>query len=34
MKQLEEACIEKVRGRFAPELERIAEQSLGKPKDA
>ena len=33
MKQLESACIEKVRERFAPELERIAEESLGKPKD-
>ncbi|HZI87862.1 MAG TPA: nucleotidyl transferase AbiEii/AbiGii toxin family protein [Pyrinomonadaceae bacterium] len=33
MKQLEAACIEKVRERFAPELERIAEESLGKPKD-
>ena len=33
MKQLEEACIEKVRERFAPELERIAEESLGKPKN-
>ena len=32
MKQLEAACIEKVRERFAPELERIAEDSLGKPK--
>jgi Nucleotidyl transferase AbiEii toxin, Type IV TA system len=32
MKQLESACIEKVRERFAPELERIAEDSLGKPK--
>lgn len=31
MKELESACIEKVRERFAPELERIAEQSLGKP---
>jgi hypothetical protein len=31
MKALESACIEKVRERFAPELERIAEQSLGKP---
>ena len=33
MKQLEGACIEKVRKRFAPELERIAEDSLGKPKN-
>lgn len=33
MKELETACIEKVRERFAPELERIAEQSLGKPED-
>ena len=33
MKQLEAACIEKVRERFAPELERIAEGSLGKPKN-
>jgi hypothetical protein len=33
MKQLEAACIEKVRERFAPELERIAEESLGKPKN-
>ena len=33
MKQLESACIEKVRERFAPELERIAEESLGKPKN-
>jgi hypothetical protein len=32
MKQLEAACIEKVRERFVPELERIAEESLGKPK--
>ena len=32
MKQLESACIEKVRKLFAPELERIAEESLGKPK--
>jgi Nucleotidyl transferase AbiEii toxin, Type IV TA system len=32
MKKLEEACIQKVRERFAPELERIAEESLGKPK--
>ncbi len=31
MKELEAACIEKVRERFAPELERIAEESLGKP---
>ncbi len=33
MKQLEAACIKKVRERFAPELERIAEESLGKPKN-
>lgn len=33
MKQLEAACIQKVRERFAPELERIAEESLGKPKN-
>lgn len=33
MKQLETACIEKVCERFAPELERIAEESLGKPKN-
>ena len=33
MKQLESACIEKVRERFAPELERIAEESLGRPND-
>jgi len=32
MEQLEAACIEKVRDRFAPELERIAEEALGKPK--
>jgi Nucleotidyl transferase AbiEii toxin, Type IV TA system len=32
MKQLEAACSEKVRERFVPELERIAEESLGKPK--
>src|ERR1051326_2465975 len=32
MKQLEAACIEKVRERFAPELERIAQESLGTPK--
>jgi hypothetical protein len=31
MKELEAACIEKVRERFAPELERIAQESLGKP---
>ncbi len=31
MKELEAACTEKVRERFAPELERIAEESLGKP---
>jgi len=34
MKQLEDACIEKVRQRFAPELERIVQDSLGKPKNA
>ena len=33
MKHLEAACIDKVRERFAPELERIAEESLGKPKN-
>jgi len=33
MKQLEAACIHKVRERFAPELERVAEESLGKPKN-
>ena len=33
MKQLETACIKKVRERFAPELERIAGESLGKPKN-
>ncbi len=33
MKQLEAACIKKVRERFVPELERIAEESLGKPKN-
>jgi hypothetical protein len=32
MKQLEAACIKKVRERFAPELERIVEESLGKPE--
>ena len=32
MKQLEAACMEKVRERFATELERIAQESLGKPK--
>jgi hypothetical protein len=31
MQELEAACIEKVRVHFAPELERIAEESLGKP---
>ena len=31
MKELEAACIETVRKRFAPELERIAEESFGKP---
>ena len=34
MKELEGACIEKVRERFTPELERIAEESLGKPVSA
>ncbi|MGA2179326.1 MAG: nucleotidyl transferase AbiEii/AbiGii toxin family protein [Verrucomicrobiota bacterium] len=29
MKELEEACIERVRGRFLPELERIASKTLG-----
>jgi hypothetical protein len=33
MEQLERACMEKVKKRFAPELERIAEESLGKPKN-
>jgi hypothetical protein len=33
MKQLEAACIEEVRERFAPELERI-EESRAKPKNA
>lgn len=33
MKNLEAACIEKTRERFAPELEQIAENSLGKPKN-
>lgn len=33
MKQLEAACIDKVRERFAPELERVAQESLGKPKN-
>ncbi len=33
MNQLEAACIEKVRERFAPELERIAAESLGEPKN-
>lgn len=33
MEQLEAACIEKVRARFAPELERVALESLGKPKN-
>ena len=33
MKQLEAACIQRVRDRFAPELERIAEEALGKPKN-
>ena len=33
MEQLEEACIKKVSERFAPELERIAEESLGRPKN-
>lgn len=31
MKQLEAACIAKVRERFVPELERIAHEVLGKP---
>ncbi len=31
MEELEAACTETVRERFAPELERIAEDSLGKP---
>jgi Nucleotidyl transferase AbiEii toxin, Type IV TA system len=31
IEKLEAACIEKVRERFAPELERIAEESFGKP---
>ncbi|MFN2493163.1 MAG: nucleotidyl transferase AbiEii/AbiGii toxin family protein [Pyrinomonadaceae bacterium] len=31
MEKLEAACTERVRERFAPELERIAEESLGKP---
>jgi hypothetical protein len=30
MKQLETACIERVRERFLPELERVARESLGK----
>jgi hypothetical protein len=34
MKQLEAACIKTVRERFVPELERIAEKSLGKPKNS
>lgn len=33
MKQLEAACIKTVRERFAPELERIADKSLGKPQN-
>ena len=33
MKQLEAACIQKVSERFAPELERIAGESLGKPRN-
>jgi hypothetical protein len=33
MKELEEACTEKVRERFEPELERIARESLGEPPD-
>lgn len=33
MERLEAACIEKVCEQFAPELERIAEQALGKPKN-
>ena len=31
MKELEEACIERVRDRFLPELERIAREALGNP---
>jgi len=31
MKELEEACIERVRNRFLPELERIAGEALGEP---
>jgi hypothetical protein len=33
MKELEAACIERVRVRFLPELERIARESLGKRHD-
>jgi hypothetical protein len=33
MEELEEACTEKVRERFVPELERIARESLGEPSD-
>jgi Nucleotidyl transferase AbiEii toxin, Type IV TA system len=33
MEKLEEACTEKVRERFVPELERIARESLGEPSD-
>lgn len=33
MDELEEACTDKVRERFEPELERIARESLGKPSD-
>jgi hypothetical protein len=33
MKQLEAACIQKIRERFVPELERIAKESLGEPKN-
>jgi len=32
MEKLEAACTERVRERFTPELERIAEQSLGNPE--
>lgn len=31
MKELEAACIERVRDRFAPELERVAREALGPP---
>lgn len=33
MKELEMACIERVRGRFAPELERLACEALGRRPD-